>query len=376
MESNQTVIIAGGGLAGLTSAIHLSQMGVTVTLIDKAEFPKHKVCGEYISNEVRPYLDWLGVDLSDVQPVQISKIEFSTPSGRTLQSELPLGGFGVSRYALDDHLFHTAVAHGCRTISDTIVSIDFDDDHFFVTLASGQTLFADVVLGAFGKRSNLDQKMRRRFISKKSPWLAVKGHFEGTIADNVVGLHNFKGGYCGVSRVEQGRINICYLADFKTFKRYKDIEAYQKAVLYQNPKLREVFESLTPLFDKPMTISQISFDKKPCVENHVLMIGDTAGLIHPLCGNGMAIAIHSAKMASELTIGYLHGKMTRTELERKYTSHWNREFKTRLQIGRWLGRLLQMQRLSESALRMVELFPALFPKIIRLTHGKPISAPC
>ena len=376
MDSKETVIIAGGGLAGLTSAIHLSKLGIPVLLIDKNEFPKHKVCGEYISNEVLPYLNWLGVDPEQLHPAHISKIIFSTSSGKTLHSDLPLGGFGISRYALDFYLYQKALQQNCRIVQDNITSIDFANDLFSVSLSNKETIKAKVVIGAFGKRSNIDQKMQRRFMLKKSPWLAVKGHFKGNFSDDLVGLHNFKGGYCGVSKVENDEINICYLADFNTFKQYKNIDDYQEKVLYKNPELKSIFENSTPIFEKPMTISQISFDKKKCVENHVLMIGDTAGLIHPLCGNGMAIAIHSAKIASENVVKFLASENgSRRELEKNYDREWNVQFRSRLQMGRWLGNLLQMQRLSEVMMHFVTLFPSLLPKIIARTHGKLIPAP-
>ena len=82
MTSDKNVIIIGGGLAGLTSAIHLSKLGHQVTLIDKNDFPKHKVCGEYISNEVLPYLDWLDVNPEKLHPTHISKIIFSSGNGK------------------------------------------------------------------------------------------------------------------------------------------------------------------------------------------------------------------------------------------------------------------------------------------------------
>ncbi|HMI07896.1 MAG TPA: NAD(P)/FAD-dependent oxidoreductase [Flavobacterium sp.] len=376
MKPDNKVIIAGGGLAGLTSAIHLSKLGHQVTLIDKSDFPKHKVCGEYISNEVLPYLDWLGVNPEALHPTHISKIVFSTGTGKIINGNLPMGGFGVSRYALDYFLYQKAVSQNCTFISETVNEINFGNDKFEVLLSNDEKLDADIVIGAFGKRSNIDQKLHRNFIQKKSPWLAVKGHFKGNFSDDMVGLHNFKGGYCGVSKVEDDTINICYLADFLTFKEYKNIDDYQKQVLYKNPQLKAIFENSEPVFEKPMTISQISFDRKECVENHVLMIGDTAGLIHPLCGNGMAMAIHSAKIVSELVSKYLTREITsRDNLEKAYSREWNSHFKSRLRIGRFLGNLLQKQNLSEVMMRFVALFPSLLPRIISQTHGKLITAP-
>lgn len=376
MEKNNHIIIVGGGLAGLTSAIHLSKNGFEVTVIDKNEYPRHKVCGEYISNEVLPYLNWLGINPEVLHPAKIKQLIFSTGTGKTISGNLPLGGFGVSRFAFDNYLFQKAVSQNCKVVAETATKINFSDDEFSVMLSNNEILKSKIVIGAFGKRSNIDQKMSRDFILKKSPWLAVKGHYIGNLSDEIVGLHNFKGGYCGVSKVENNTINICYLADFETFKKYKNIEEYQKNVLYKNPILKTVFENATAIFEKPLTISQISFDKKNCVENHILMVGDTAGLIHPLCGNGMAMAIHSAKIVSEAVTKYLKQEIgSRELLEKEYHKSWNKHFLKRLKTGRILGKLLQQRPLSEMLIRVFAWFPTLLPMMIRRTHGELLTIP-
>lgn len=370
---NKQVLIIGGGLAGLTAAIHLSSIGINVTVIEKNSYPKHKVCGEYISNEVLPYLKSLNISISDLHPTHISKLTFSTAAGKSITAPLPLGGFGISRYALDEYLYNKAVANGTTVIHESVESVAFDDDAFAITTSSGKIVDATVVLGAFGKRSTIDQKMQRTFIQQKSPWLAVKAHYKGSFPNDLVGLHNFKGGYCGVSKVENDVVNVCYLADYETFKNYKNIEEYQDKVVSANPNLKEVFSNMELLFDKPLTISQISFEEKEAVENHILMIGDTAGLIHPLCGNGMAMAIHSAKIAAELVAEYYNERITRKQLEKNYTTQWNYNFKKRVKTGRMLSALLQKPKLSNVVLRMFTAFPFLLPIIINKTHGKPIT---
>lgn len=373
MEAKPDVVLIGGGLAGLTAAIHLSKFGLKVFLLEKNEFPKHKVCGEYISNEVLPYFNWLGLDISSLKASKIYKIVFSTAKGKMISGNLPLGGFGISRYVLDHYLFEKALENGCQIIQDTVTDIQFAEDEFCISTANNVAFKSKIVIGAFGKRSNIDQKLNRGFIQKKSPWLAVKAHYSGEFPNDLVGLHNFKGGYCGVSKVENNTINICYLADYDAFKTYKNIEEFQLKVIYQNPYLKAIFESCELLFDKPLTISQISFEKKEAVENHILMIGDTAGLIHPLCGNGMAMAIHSAKIVSELVIDFLDSKIsTRKELEEKYTQEWNRNFKSRLATGRFLSQVLQNEKLTTFLMQLLTIFPFLLPKIIKKTHGKPI----
>lgn len=374
METSNSIIIVGGGLAGLTAAIHLSKIGYSATLIEKNSYPKHKVCGEYISNEVLPYLNWLGVNPSVLNPSKIDSLHFSTDNGTSVQTKLPLGGFGISRIGLDYFLYQKALENRCSIIHETVTAINFEQGIFSVLLANNQVLKSDFVLGAFGKRSNLDQKLEREFIRKKSPWLAVKAHYKVDYPNDLVGLHHFRGGYCGVSKVEDNIVNICYLADYATFSNHKNIEMYEANVVTKNPFLKEILEKATPIFEKPLTISQISFEKKNPVEQHILMIGDSAGLIHPLCGNGMAMAIHSAKIACELIDDFFVKKTAmRSELEEQYTQSWNRHFRKRITAGRWLGKLLQQPRLSELLLRLVISLPFLLSTIIKCTHGKTIK---
>lgn len=365
------VIVVGGGLAGLTAAIHLSKKGYFVTLFEKNNFPKHKVCGEYISNEVLPYLKSLDLDIDSLQAKHIDRLSFSLVSGKIINANLPLGGFGISRYTLDNYLYTEAKKTGVTIIQETVSNIDFLDDEFQITTNKNRYT-SKVVLGAFGKRSNLDVKFERNFIQKKTHWLAVKAHYDLDFPDGTVGLHHFKGGYCGVSMIEDNKVNICYLANYETFKKYKSIEEYQEKVIYENPNLKQIFKKASIQFEKPLTISQISFDKKECVEKHILMIGDTAGLIHPLCGNGMAMAIHSAKLASEVIINFFENKISRIEMESIYVKNWNLNFRKRLQIGRYLGTLLEKETLAHFAMKIIILFPFILPLIIKKTHGKPI----
>lgn len=372
-EHKHVVIIIGGGLAGLACALHLRKSGFEVTLIEKSKYPHHKVCGEYISNEVLAYLQWLDVDPLLLEPAIIKKLLVSSSTGKTIACDLPLGGFGLSRFELDNLLYQKALQNGCSMITDRVTDITFKDNDFEVTTDASGILKSHIVIGAYGKRSAIDQKIHRPFILKKSPWLAVKAHYSGNFPDDLVALHNFKGGYCGVSKVEKNHINICYLANYNSFKAYKNIRDFQENVLYKNPHLHEIFNNSSCLFDQPLTISQISFEKKEAIHEHILMIGDTAGLIHPLCGNGMAMAIHSAKICAELTIAYLNGKIPgRTLLEQEYVKAWNRNFKTRLLIGKLLSEMIRKEKLFGPMQHLLVNFPSILPIIVKMTHGKPI----
>ena len=365
------VIIVGGGLAGLTSAIHLSTRKKRVLLIEKNEYPKHKVCGEYISNEVLPYLNSLGINPINEGAKQITKVHISTTKSNLIKGELPLGGFGMSRYFLDNLLVKKAHLNGVQILKDTVDSIHFKKDSFTITTKSSGVFQSKITIGAFGKRSSLDQKMKRKFIQKKSPYLAVKIHVKGVFPENLVALHNFKGGYCGVSKVEDNAINVCYITEYRSFKKHKNITDFQEQVVFKNEHLRKIFKESTPVFEKPLTISQVSFQTKNPVEDHIIMCGDTAGMIHPLCGNGMGMAISSAKLASTRILQFLNGEIkTREGLEKQYLRDWNKEFKIRLKAGHFIAWLFRNQTISQIAYSILKRIPSLLPKMIKFTHGK------
>ena len=365
------VIIVGGGLAGLTSAIHLSTRKKRVLLIEKNEYPKHKVCGEYISNEVLPYLNSLGINPINEGAKQITKVHISTTKSNLIKGELPLGGFGMSRYFLDNLLVKKAHLNGVQILKDTVDSIHFKKDSFTITTKSSGVFQSKITIGAFGKRSSLDQKMKRKFIQKKSPYLAVKIHVKGVFPENLVALHNFKGGYCGVSKVEDNAINVCYITEYRSFKKHKNITDFQEQVVFKNKHLRKIFKESSPVFEKPLTISQVSFQTKNPVEDHIIMCGDTAGMIHPLCGNGMGMAISSAKLASIRILQFLNGEIkTREGLEKQYLRDWNKEFKIRLKTGHFIAWLFRNQTISQIAYSILKRIPSLLPKMIKFTHGK------
>lgn len=369
------VVIVGGGLAGLTSAIHLAKHGKSVYLLEKHKYPRHKVCGEYISKEVLPYLKSLDFDPFDWGAKDISRVELSTVKSHIIKGTLPLGGFGMSRYELDKALLRIAKFNDVGAfLPETVESIHFEDDIFTVKTKQKREYLAKVVIGAFGKRSNLDLKMERPFVKKRSPYFAVKIHVEGDFPEDLVALHNFKGGYCGVSKVETNAINLCYIAKDSELKPYKRLNEFQEKVVYKNTYLKELFKNSKPLFEKPIAISQISFETKNPVEDHIIMCGDTAGMIHPLCGNGMGMAIGSAKIASEEVLRFLDGQISRSEMEKNYTKSWTKEFKSRLRTGHFIAWLFRNQKVSEILLTFLKWFPSLLPLIIRKTHGKPLQS--
>ncbi len=367
------MIIIGGGLAGLTSAIHLAREGYNLLLLERYPYPHHKVCGEYVSNEIVPYLESLNVTLP--KTVAIDTLQLSTKQGKLLQTKLPLGGFGISRYAFDNSLYKRVISLGVSVKFESVKNVTFLNDVFYVDTENENRYSAIVTIGAYGKRSGLDKQLDRNFINKKAPWIGVKAHYDlQEFPDNLVALHNFEGGYGGLSKIESGAVNFCYLASYKSFQTEKNIEKFNSKVVAGNKFLNHFLRNAKPLFDEPMSIAQVSFERKQAIEKHMLMCGDTAGLIHPLCGNGMAMAIHSAKLASErIDTFFKNSDYTRAQMESDYNKEWQNTFRRRLQTGRVLQSLLLNEGASNMLMGTIAKSPGLIRSLIKRTHGKPIS---
>ncbi|HEX6223876.1 MAG TPA: NAD(P)/FAD-dependent oxidoreductase [Chryseolinea sp.] len=366
------VIVVGGGISGLVTAIQLVRAGIHCSLIEKRNYPFHRVCGEYISNETIPFLKATNLFPEAQNPPVINRFHLSSVRGKNVILPLDLGGFGISRYTFDHFLYKCALNEGVNFfLKEEVEKISFDDQRFYVMTKSRQ-LEADIVVGAFGKRSKIDIELGRTFIKKRSPYVGVKYHIKTDHANDLIALHNFSGGYCGISNVEDGKTNLCYLTHRENIRRFKSIREMEQAVLFENPFLKNIFANSQFLFEKPETINEISFETKLPVEDHILMTGDAAGMITPLCGNGMAMAIHSAKIASDLIIKFARqNKFSRAALEQEYSESWNRIFSKRLWFGRQVQKLFGIEWASDLAVNLAITIRPVARAIIKGTHGDP-----
>lgn len=365
------VIMVGGGLAGLVGGILLARKGIEVTLVEKRNYPFHRVCGEYVSNEALPFLQANSLFPKNIKLPSIDTFQLSSVTGKSTTLELDLGGFGISRFNFDHFLYEQAKQAGVHFIlNEEVSTVSFADDHFQLNVGHNP-MTTDVVLGAVGKRSKLDHELKRNFTAKRSPYVGVKYHIKTGHPDHLIALHNFDGGYCGISNIEEGKTNLCYLVHREKLREAGSIENLESNVLKKNPHLRRIFENSEFLFQRPETINEISFETKEPIFNHVLMLGDAAGMITPLCGNGMAMAIHSAKLATELVSDFCVGKITRNQLEKKYATAWNNHFSNRLWFGRQVQRLFGNELASDVAVNLAVHSTLIANQIIKRTHGTP-----
>lgn len=366
------VAIIGGGLSGLVNSILLRKEGFSVILFEEKQYPFHRVCGEYISNEVIPFLKAQALFPEELNPSNLTKFHLSSVSGKSLKMPLDLGGFGVSRYSFDEWLGRKASSMGVALHQqERATDVDFSEDRFEIQTSKG-SYTSKVVIGSFGKRTKLDKELQRKFIQKRSPYIGVKYHLKTDLVDSeTIELHNFPGGYCGISMIEKGVFNLCYLSHRSNLKKHKDIAEMERKVLCKNPFLSKIFTEADFLFDKPEVINEISFEPKEAVYKHILMCGDSAGMITPLCGNGMAMAIHASKILSEQIKQFLEGEITRKELEVRYAKKWNATFAKRHWAGRKIQSLFGSSFSSELGVGLGKAVKPVAQYLMSKTHGSP-----
>lgn len=368
------IAIIGGGLAGLTLAIQAANAGYQTILFEKESYPFHKVCGEYISMESYDFLLQCGVPLQEWDLPMISKLHISDCEGKLYAFQLPLGGFGISRFKLDHALATIARQKKVKLCEDTKVEDVIFQNDLFTIHTQNDKYTAKLVAGSFGKRSNLDIKWKRKFSllgkNRLNNYIGVKYHIKYDIDSDLIALHNFKNGYCGISRIENDTCCVCYLttADQLSYAG-NTIEKLENTILSKNQVLAEIFSKAHFLYEKPLTIAQISFDQKKQVENHTLMIGDAAGLITPLCGNGMSMAMHASCLAFQQVRLFLEGSITREQMENAYSKAWKRQFSKRLAIGRVVQSFFGNAFVTRAFLYTMSKTPGLANWLIRQTHG-------
>jgi flavin-dependent dehydrogenase len=372
MENNATkydCAIIGGGLAGLCLAIQMVKLNHSVVLFEKNEYPFHKVCGEYISNESWNFLESLGLQLSKMNLPIINQLGVSSTQGYMLEAPLKLGGFGISRFTLDYELSLIARKYGVVIIQNCKVNIvDRKENEYLIDTSKG--LFnAKIVCGSYGKHNPL---FIEKTIKPGTPnYIGVKYHIKTKFPDNKIELHNFKDGYCGISKVDGDKHCLCYLTTSKSLNtNNNDIKLLEEKVLFENPYLKNIFLNSEFLFDKPLTISQITFNKKYTYANDIFLLGDAAGAIAPLCGNGMSMGMRASKLLTHILDAHLKNEITKTQAVTLYETQWNQNFSKRIKTGYYLQQVLGKNHLTHMSLKFLNTSPKLLQKLITLTHGQ------
>jgi flavin-dependent dehydrogenase len=356
------IAIIGGGLAGLSLAILEARAGQQVLLFEKKQYPAHKVCGEYISLESWRFLSELGVPLADWDLPILKRLQLSSPA-KLLELPLDLGGFGLSRYKLEQKLLELAERAGVEVHANcNVQQVDQQSTGFSLQTDAG-IFQAKQAAGSWGRRSALYKQtpQTRNFVG-------VKWHLQGIMPADLIALHNFEGGYAGMSRIEDDLSCFCYLVDSERLKAAGSITALEQKIRQENPFLQQQLETLSPIWEAPLTISQVSFSPKTTAYQGVFLLGDAAGSIAPLAGNGMSMALHAAYLLHGLLKE--HREQPQLDLYAAYDRAWKKQFKLRTAVSYRIQGLFGRNALTTPLLYTVAAWPFLGKQLMKLTHGR------
>lgn len=375
MQTNPNIYscaIIGGGLAGLSLAIQLADEGIQTIVFEKNTYPFHKVCGEYISMESWDFLIALGLQLNHMDLPSIKKLGITSEKGFMLNAPLTLGGFGISRYTLDQELCTLAAKKGVVVIENCrVLEVQSEEDQTSTITTSAGVYRASVVCGSYGKYTPTFAKSETSSKKNNINYIGVKYHIKTDFPNDKIELHNYEGGYCGISKVDKETFCLCYLSTSDKLKQAgNDIKELEETVLHKNPFLKRIFMESEFLFEQPVVISNITFHKKSTYINGIFLIGDAAGTITPLCGNGMSMGLRASNILAQLLISFFYTSTSKKSLIEAYDLAWNHQFNTRIQTGYYLQSLFGKRATTHLALKTLDKFPAVTQKIIGLTHGK------
>lgn len=387
------VVIVGAGLSGCALATRLARQGRRVLVLEKQRFPRDKLCGEFLSPESQGELRSLGL-LSQVQeagPAPIRKARFTTESGAEIAFPLPGQGLGLSRWCLDAMLFSHALASGVEgRVEHEVQRVQTGaQGELRVEGLNGArepfSVDADWVVASHGRRARLDHALQRPFIEQRHPFIGLKRHhraglhaagaqLSAALSDSVE-IHAFEGGYCGMSFVQTGEVNVCMLVRQDGLRTAAgsgrfDWANVQQSLLNRNPHLRARLSALEPSDAQTLAVSQVPFVPKTRFARGVLFVGDAAGMIAPLAGDGQAMALTSARLLAAL-LAPAPAQPTASEraaLGAQWDARWRARFGVRMRVALELQERLLSARTADRLVRGVSWVPGLAAALARLTR--------
>jgi len=398
------VAIVGGGPAGSVAAALLASRGLDAVLFDRDRFPRDKLCGEFLSGEAIVRIDEIGAlgMLLALEPPRIGRLRLTAPRAPTLELELPVEAFGVSRVALDAILLDAARARGARVVERAMVrEIDASrcDGEEIATLEIERRdqrppLIAHHVaragILACGRSSSLlrararvaradrERRLRGRFAGFKRHH-RLRATSDGPSSCPSIGgcveLHVFEGGYCGVAPIEGGRVNVCLLAS-EAWIRARRVSAWEdvaRAASESSEALARRLETLEPLDTPTLATAGIDFEDRERALGAWIRAGDAAGMVAPFSGCGQAMAIESGALAAEIIARALESpERGQLRLSEMWDRAWSREFHRGHRVARLVQSALTRPALARVGLAAATRFPRIAEVIARATRARPV----
>ncbi len=294
------VLILGGGVAGCAASIALARKGRGVTLIEREPTPRHKVCGEFLSGEALEDLQALGINVASLGAVPIDYVRLAA-SRRAAEAPLPFPAASLTRKALDTALIAEAIAAGVQLERGrSVQALSRTGNIWQVTLDDGATYEAPTVFLATGKQD------LRGHARPEDPerWVAFKMYFRLAPAQaaelaRASELMLYPGGYGGIQPVEGGIANLCCVVQQRHLSRvgYR-WDNFLAKMQEDCPHLAMRLSGAEPLLAKPIAITHIPYGYiRRTSESGLYCIGDQAAVIPSFTGDGISIALHTARCA-------------------------------------------------------------------------------
>jgi flavin-dependent dehydrogenase len=356
------VAVVGGGLAGASFAAQLAAAGRDVLLIEREAGPHDKVCGEFLSREAQLYLQDLGIDLAALGAAPIGTLGLAA-GARTVSARLPFQAMSLSRRVLDEAVLAQAIACGVRVIRGRRATGAEPGPR--LRLEDGTEITAETAVLATGKH---DLRGHARPPGRQNDLIGFKMMFDlaprqRTALGGRVELMLFAGGYAGLQPVEGDRANLCLLVQRDRFaaigRAWAELLA---AIAAETPLLATRLEGARPEWAKPLTVAGLPYGLvvRRAAPDGLWRLGDQAAVIPSFSGDGMSIALHSARLAAT---AYLAGK-TAADFQAKLAA----DIGAQVWRATWLSRIFVQRRPQRGLLATARLLPAALGLGVALTR--------
>jgi flavin-dependent dehydrogenase len=380
-SNSYDVIIAGAGPAGSSAAIHLALRGARVLLVEQKKFPRAKLCGEFISPECLKHFEQLGVAdrMLSAGGECLTQTVFYSRGGRSVN--VPSRWFdhqrealGLSRAEMDHKLLERARGVGVDVLEETQVSGLMSEGQRVTGVqlksqeavretaapvvidATGRTraLVRRLKLGADGGQNGVAKNRPRR---NRPPLVAFKAHFESArLAPATCEIYFYPGGYGGLSSIENGLSNLCFIASAKDVRAcHAEPERVLQDVVAKNSRAAYAL-ARARVRGEWLAVSLESFGRQESVPaDGLLVIGDAAAFIDPFTGSGMLMALEGGALAASVITRHLPSLRSGSSfaaLAHEYRALYRQQFGSRLLICAMLRRAAFVPRFADAAIRL------------------------
>jgi flavin-dependent dehydrogenase len=364
------LIVVGGGPAGTAAAVTAARSGRSVLLLERGQFPRQKVCGEFVSAESLALLMSLLPEGADGLLGRAPRIAQGRlfVDGRVIRTAIDPAAVSISRFDLDHALWQAALQAGVDARFQTSVQSLEGRGPFRVRTPAG-SFEGRTALNATGRWSNLSRGGQPHD-AEGQKWLGVKAHFAEAQPAASVDLYFFEGGYCGVqpawllsdgAAAGSARVNVCAMVR-------ADVASSLEEVFAQSPALLERSHQWQPLMEAVST-SPLLFREPEPVREGVFRAGDASGFVDPFVGDGISLALRSGAAAAQHLVSFLRGEVTREEGESRYAEAYRRTLLPVFRNSARLRRLFRLPKVMRAPIaEVLEQVPSLATYLVRSTR--------